>query len=226
MLRVCVVCEGQTEETFVRMVLAPAFYSSGINLIGETIQTSRGHKGGALNYERVQRHLINRLKQSSAIAVTTFFDYYRLDNNFPGYQEAQEKNGISNKLEYLNNAFHTEIISASGSAANRFIPHIQPYEFEALLFSDVSVLTSIESNWIAKESSLRAVRNAAGSPEHINDQPETKPAAHLETHLTNPSFRKTLHGPVAAEKMGLNKIEAECAIFAAWTNKLRLIKAS
>jgi len=26
MKRVCIVCEGQTEETFVRDVLAPAFY--------------------------------------------------------------------------------------------------------------------------------------------------------------------------------------------------------
>ena len=33
MKRVCVVCEGQTEEMFVNNVLAPAFYGLGLNLI-------------------------------------------------------------------------------------------------------------------------------------------------------------------------------------------------
>ena len=57
MRRVCVVCDGQTEETFVRDVLAPAFYPLGMNLIPETIATSPGHQGGALKYDRVKRHL-------------------------------------------------------------------------------------------------------------------------------------------------------------------------
>jgi len=41
--------------------------------------------------------------------------------------------------------------------------------------------------------------------------------------LTSPKYRKTRHGPIAAQKMGLAKIETECAFFAAWLNKIRLI---
>ena len=37
MKRVCIVCEGQTEETFVRDVLAPAFYHLNLNLIPEMV---------------------------------------------------------------------------------------------------------------------------------------------------------------------------------------------
>ena len=48
MIRVCIVCEGQTEEEFVLNVLSPSFYSLGLNLIPEMIETSPGHKGGAL----------------------------------------------------------------------------------------------------------------------------------------------------------------------------------
>jgi Domain of unknown function (DUF4276) len=221
MRRVCVVCEGQTEETFVRQVMAPVFYPLNINLVGETIQTSPGNKGGALNYDRVKRHLVNRLRQANAATVTTFFDYYRLDSRFPGYEAALQKNGISNKLQLLNQHLHEDIVNTSGCVATRFIPHIQPYEFEALLFSDVKTLTAIEPMWASKSSALQAVRDAASSPEHINDSPETKPAAHLELQLTSPSFRKRLHGPIAAEKIGLHKIEAECAAFAAWINMLR-----
>jgi hypothetical protein len=223
MRRVCVVCEGQTEETFVRQVLAPAFFPLSINLIGETIQTSPGNKGGALNYDRVKKHLVNRLRESSGPIVTTFFDYYRLDKRFPGYEAANSKNGISNKLQFLNQALHADVVSASGCVANRFIPHIQPYEFEALLFSDVHTLITIQPNWTSKRQALQAVRDAASSPEHINDSPQTKPAAHLESHLKNPSFRKRLHGPIAAEKIGLHKIEAQCATFAVWVNTLRSI---
>jgi hypothetical protein len=79
MKRVCVVCEGQTEETFVRDVLAPALIDLGVHLNPETIETSPGHKGGALRYDRVKRHLRNTLRQRNAPTVTTLFDLYRLD---------------------------------------------------------------------------------------------------------------------------------------------------
>ena len=68
---------------------------------------------------------------------------------------------------------------------------------------------------------LLEIPNAAASPEHINDRPETKPAAHLERELSNPSYRKRRHGPVAAQKIGLAKMEAECAFFAAWLQRIR-----
>ena len=47
MKRVCIVCEGQTEEAFVKTVLAPAFYKVGLQVESQTIETSVGHKGGA-----------------------------------------------------------------------------------------------------------------------------------------------------------------------------------
>ncbi len=39
MKRVCIVCEGQTEETFVRDVLAPALHDLGLSLIPEMVET-------------------------------------------------------------------------------------------------------------------------------------------------------------------------------------------
>ena len=43
MRRICVVCEGQTEEEFVLNVIAPTFYAIGLNLIPQMIETSPGH---------------------------------------------------------------------------------------------------------------------------------------------------------------------------------------
>ncbi len=37
MKRVCIICEGQTEETFVREILAPNFYELNLSLSGQTV---------------------------------------------------------------------------------------------------------------------------------------------------------------------------------------------
>ena len=221
MKRVCIVCEGQTEETFVRDVLAPAFYHLDLNLIPEMVETSPGHKGGALKYDRVKRHLRNTLRQSSAPVVTTLFDLYRLDSDFPSFAASQAQPDLSRRVNVLKQALHADVVAEAGCQPERFIPYIQPYEFEALLFSDVPTLTRIEPGWQSATAALAAARAVAESPEHINDRPETKPAAHLERELNNPSYRKRRHGPIAAQKIGLAKIEAECAFFAAWLAQIR-----
>ena len=221
MKRVCIVCEGQTEETFVRDVMAPAFYHLGLNLIPEMVETSPGHKGGALKYDRVKRHLRNTLRQSSAPVVTTLFDLYRLDSDFPSFAASQAQPDLSRRLNVLKQALHADVVAEADCQPERFIPYIQPYEFEALLFSDVPTLTRIEPGWQSATAALAAARAVAESPEHINDRPETKPAAHLERELNNPSYRKRRHGPIAAQKSGLAKIEAECAFFAAWLAQIR-----
>jgi len=219
--RVVVVCEGETEEEFVRDVLAPGFCGVGLYLEAQMVQTSPGHRGGALNYDRVKPHLRNTLRQKSAPVVTTIFDLYKLDKRFPGFEQSRALPDLGQKLDVLRRELHADVVAAAGCQPDRFIPYIQPYEFEALLFSDVPTLTRVEQGWQAAAQALAAVRAAADSPEHINDRPETKPAAHLERELSNPSYRKRRHGPIAAQKIGLAKIEAECAFFAAWLAQIR-----
>lgn len=223
MRRVCVVCEGQTEEEFVNQVLAPAFYCLDLNLVPEMVASSPGHKGGALRYERVKRHLRNTLRQSSAPVVTTLFDLYRLDSDFPGFADSLVQVDLSSRLGGLKSAWHADVVAEAGCQPGRFIPYIQPYEFEALLFSDVQTLTHLERGWQVASDALAAVLEAAGSPEHINDSPQTKPAAHLERELKTPRYRKALHGPSAAGKIGLARIEDKCAFFAEWLAQLRAL---
>ncbi len=220
---VFVVCEGQTEETFVRDVLAPAFYPQ-LNLIGQIIETSPGHKGGGLSYQRVLRHLRDTLRQSSAPFVTTLFDLYQLDTDFPGHREATGK-PLEQRLNLLNASLHRAVVAATGCQPDRFLPYIQPYEFEALLFSDVAALTGLNDTWAGAEAKLQAIRDSAETPEHIDDGPTTKPAAHLERHLTQPNYSKRLDGPRAISRIGLAKIEQECRYFAAWLASLRELAA-
>ena len=219
MTRLHIVCEGQTEETLVRDVLIPALCPPLI-VDYSLVETSPGHKGGALSYPRVQRHLRNILRQSSMPFVTTLFDLYRLESSFPGHAEAKGK-PLEQRLSLLNAKFHEDITAITNCRPEQFLPCIQPYEFEALLFSDVPTLTVLETEWTRVTAKLQVVRDGVETPEHINDGPETKPAAHLERHLTQPGYRKTLHGPIAASLIGLARIEQECRYFAAWLDRLR-----
>jgi len=221
MTRVCIICEGQTEETFVRAVLAPAFLPLGLSLIGQTIETSVGKKGGGLSYTRIKRDVINTLKQSSLPKVTTMIDLYRLPTDFPGFEKARNTADLEIKLDILLDEFQKDIASAFSFDPSRFIPYIQPYEFEALLFSEVEKISSAEASWNSKVKRLTEIRSKVMSPEHINDSPETKPAAHLERELNHPRFSKTRHGPSIATEIGLSKIESECQFFARWIKKLR-----
>lgn len=221
-MRVVVVCEGETEEEFVGNVLAPAFTQLGLHLEAQLVQTSPGHRGGALNYDRVKRHLCHTLRQKNAPFVSTFFDLYKIDKRFPGFEQAMGKTDVGQKLEVLRRELHGDVVAAAQCRPERFIPHIQPYEFESLLFSEPAALAEVNPAWTQKSiDHLLHIRNQAVSPEHINDKPETKPAAHLQRELGN--YRKRLHGPIAAQKIGLNKIEAECAFFAAWLAKIRTL---
>lgn len=220
MIRVVVICEGQTEETFIRDVIAPILAPQQIFLTARLISTSKTSKGGALSYERVKRFVLNTLKEQDNLFVTTFFDLYALDNAFPGYVESKQQTDVYKKVAVLEQAFKNDVASGNFSFANRLLPYIQPYEFEGLLFSDIEKLTHIESSWSQVTSRLQAVRTNAETPEHINDGYETKPSAQLEKHLCNPSFRKTLHGTLAIEAIGIDTLLAECRHFSRWYNEL------
>jgi hypothetical protein len=221
MRRVVIVCEGQTEEAFISRVLFPAFADLGLHLQGITVETSPGHKGGALSYARLRPAVRNALANERVAAVTTFVDLYKLANDFPGHAEAMAQHNLAARLHDIEAALHADVVQHSGCDPARFIPHVQPYEFEALLFSDVELLAAVEAGWGAATNALSQARHSAATPEEINDGHETKPSARLESALRNPHYRKLRHGPIAAERIGLARIAAECPHFGAWLTRLR-----
>ncbi len=219
MTHIIVIAESQTEETFVRDVLAPVFVPQGIVLRTWLIATSTTSKGGALVYSRVQKHLIQTLKQWRTAYVTTFFDLYALDKAFPGYPLSQQKRDVYERLSVLEKAFHDDIVQKAACRPERFIPHIQPYEFEGLLFANTDALIEVEPEWQQYRLELAAIRQKVSNPELINDGPETHPSIRLQ-RILSPSYRKTRHGPLATQRIGLDRIKQECPHFAAWCTRL------
>ncbi|WFP49149.1 DUF4276 family protein [Methylomonas sp. EFPC3] len=220
MIRMFVVCEGQTEETFVRDVIAPILANQQVYLIPRLIPTSKGHKGGGLNYQRVKRFIINCLKEDSNAVVTTFFDLYALDSEFPCFQESQRIMDVQERAKKLENEFKLDLFKDNELFADRFIPHIQPYEFEGLLFSDVEKIIELETDWKRYLSALQLVRSEFPSPEHINNSYETKPSARLKSILKQPTYGKVRHGSLAIKSIGIDKLCEQCQHFSEWYTKL------
>lgn len=220
MIRVYVVCEGQTEEKFIGDVISPILAQRNIFLIARTIQTSKGFSGGALSYDRVRSFIVKCLKSDSNALVTTFFDLYGLPNNFPYYSEAHQLTDLYEKVEYLELSLKNDITSENSSFSSRLIPYIQPHEFEGLLFSDIRKLTDLEPSWGIRIKKLQPILDNFDSPEHINNGYETKPSQQLKNTLSNPAYIKTLHGPLAAASIGVDKLCSECKHFASWYQQL------
>lgn len=223
MATVYVLAEGQTEERFIKNVVAPSLSYSGIYLIPMLIPTSKSGKGGAISYDRFLRYATNILKQQSNTYLTSFLDFYQLDNNFPKFNELDKLNGIYNKIQHLENSLYEDLISKVGCTPNRFIPHIQPHEFEALLFSDVSKFSNVEPDWEIQIVKLNKICEQYENPEYINNSYDTAPSKRLE-NLLIPKYRKTRHGPLLAQEITLEIIENKCPHFKEWMEKLRTLK--
>ncbi|WP_042010387.1 DUF4276 family protein [Aeromonas fluvialis] len=211
MSRVLVFVEGQTEETFVRDLLVPYFAPLGIYLTPILAQTSPGHKGGIVSYGKV-KHQVTRLCRQNHGAyayVTTLIDYYGLPTDFPAIDnQAQDAH---QRVLQIEQALQQDIDEPN------FIPNLLLHEFEALLFSAPAKF----AEWLddgASVAELDAIRAAFDSPEHINNSPQTAPSKRILALV--PNYKKTLHGPLIAEDIGLDAIRAQCPHFNRWIERL------
>lgn len=214
MLEVKVIVEGDTEERFIKQLVAPSLRHLNIFIKPENLK-------GAVKFDRIKFYARNSLRKNSHVVVTTFIDLYALDTNFPEYAESKNILDVYERLVRLEKALYTAIVEYAGCRPEQFISYIQPYEYEGLLFSDVHALSTVELAWVKKLTELNKVRSAYPSPEHINDGFDTKPSQRLDKLLSAPKYHKTTHGPRIAERVTLKVIEQECPHFRQWMESLR-----
>lgn len=215
MKRVLLLVEGQTEETFVKTVLAPYFWAfetaiEVTRVVTKRVQGRRAYRGGCLNYSQVKADL-QRLLSSNPAAVTTLFDYYALPDDFPGRRSLRESASCFDRVAHL----EAELARSVGDP--RFIPNIVLHEFEGLLFSMPSEIAKVLLA-DARAAELEAIAAAHASPEEIDEGPETHPSKRITRLL--PEYQKALHGPQIAARIGLQAIRARCRHFAAWLGRM------
>ncbi len=114
----------------------------------------------------------------------------------------------------------TDLVAEMGGSFNpiRFIPFVMMHEFEALLFSDcVAFSRAIDRPDL--EGKFQSIRNEFTTPEDINDSPVKAPSKRIDD--LEPRYQKPLKGLLAAQAIGLTRIQQECPHFRAWLNQLK-----
>ncbi|MCY3826333.1 MAG: DUF4276 family protein [Candidatus Dadabacteria bacterium] len=222
MKKVIIVCEGQTEEAFVNKLLYPELWAKGVFTEPRIISTSPLGKGGVLSGERVLRYLRNTLRERGNTYVTTFFDLFALPQDFPGLKNTPMAAGPLDHATEIETALHNAVVREAGCLPERFFPHIQPYEFEALLFSDTTGFVRAEPAWKAFAGKLASIRENAKSPEYINDGADTHPSARLQ-NLLHPRYKKVTHGAGVSAEIGIDRIRSECQHFDQWLSRIEAV---
>ena len=210
MIRLAVVAEGQTEEEFVKLLLDPQLRQFGVAatpiLLGRARSRTAG--GGDVTVPRLVSdvaHLSNSFN-----AVTTLVDLY-------GFRGKEQRSA-----EELEEVIRTDVERTTGELRDRLVPYVQRHEFEGLLFSDVSAFAILPDVRPEAVQSLKNIRSAFESPEDINDDRTTAPSKRIADAV--PRYRKRAHGPLIAEKTGLEAIRAACPRFNAWLERLETLQ--
>ena len=213
MIRIKVLVEGQTEETFVRDSLVDYFARQEIFITPILLRTSKKSKGGISSYLKIQNQVNKLCAGDNSCYVTTLLDYYGLPSDFPGKAAITDNMSITQIIEILENAFSADI-----NKPRQFIPNLMVHEFEALLFSDVSKFRETVTDNERDIEQLITIRNQFSTPEDINDSYVTAPSKRIKKIL--PRYKKVIDGCMVAKTIGLDKIRQECHHFDAWINKL------
>ena len=215
--RLYITVEGATERKFADEVLKPHLANYSIDVRSRVVLTNRklGKRGGLFDFAKIRDDL-RRLMQddrSDEAAFTTMIDLYALPAEFPGWPEARKKAIAVQRVAILETAFRAEMRD------ERFWPHIQLHEFEALLYCDLSQLRSrIPESARAIEELSKDVVGLA--PEDINEGSATAPSKRIIRHLPIYEKTKVRIGAPAAAAIGLPALRAQCPHFGAWVERL------
>lgn len=222
MVRVHVLVEGQTEETFVKDVLQAHFNQRQIYLFPRLIG-KLGHRGGIGEYPRARRDILATLKQESRVFCTTMFDYYGMPDSWP-QRAAAKRSPFSQRPVMIEQAILSDIAEELGNGFNtaRLVPYVQMHEFEALLFSDAKLLA--KGLELADDTPIQAVRDQFETPEDIDDSPQTAPSKRILG--LNRRYSKVLDGVRISQEIGLGRMRAQCPHFSEWIGKLEALAGS
>jgi hypothetical protein len=152
-----VFCEGQTEGGFCRQVLQPHLFPQGDGIIHSLAVGEKDHRHlyGGIKYQRIRKFILNTIKnrQASDVLFTTMFDLYALPKDFPGV--ADDVLNAANPTPYV---LALEAAFANDIDHHRFVPHLQLYEYETILFADPEAFAFTFENWGTRFANFRRLR--------------------------------------------------------------------
>jgi len=221
--RVLILVEGQTEERFTKDVLAPTFWEKGLSiqptiLVTKRVKSGANFKGGVTNFPKFRNDAERLLNSAGDALVTTMLDYYGLPNDFPGMKTRPPNGSPMQRVLHVEGA-----LARHFGAPTNFLPFLALHEFEAWLFSSPAEIPRT-LNEPAKQPLIEAVRAGVTTPEEIDERPQSAPSKRIATIF--PAYKKALHGPIVAARIGLQRIREECPHFNGWIEKLEAFAAT
>lgn len=215
MKRIIIICEGPTEQAFIKTNMFATFIQKGIHLQTPVIKAS---KGGIVKWSQLKEQIEIHLKSDTDAIVTTFIDYYGLYSKyeFPGWNDAHTIQDINDRLDSLENYMLKNI---DKKLQNRFLPYLQLHEFEGLLFNELSVfIEQIPNKDILKMEELKKIFVDFPNPEMINNSKETSPSHRLKRIING--YNKIVYGDILSEAIGLERIRNKSPRFNNWLKKM------
>jgi len=215
---IAVICEGKTEQVFVEKIIAPYLRSKNIFISAFQIRKP-GQKGGDVKFERLLNELKNTLHQPHWNSITTFFDFYGLKGQWPGYSEAMLQQTPKEKSTTLVTAVQdkVETIFVDLHTRSRFLPYFAMHETEALYFSCPQTMAN---QLEVCKTSIESILEDCSEPEAINNRRETSPSHRIGTLIGKKFTKKTTTGIAIAEAIGLHKMRDRCPIFNQWITQM------
>lgn len=216
MIRLNVTAEGFSEERFVSDILREHLLNFGVYVEVRKVLTNRTlrKRGGIVSYQKFRKDITQWFKECPDVYHTTFIDLYGLKNDFPGYT-------TTTHLQPYSRIAEIERLMQDDLAFQKFIPYIQLHEFEALLFSNTTIMEDMLSLYnYFRPNSFTNIRNSApdSNPELINEGPETAPSKRILSICY--SYDKVGDGILILKEIGLPTLRQECKHFNEWLTKL------
>ncbi|OFW03056.1 MAG: hypothetical protein A3I61_05225 [Acidobacteria bacterium RIFCSPLOWO2_02_FULL_68_18] len=225
MIRLHIVVEGQTEETFVNEVLAPELGAHNTFTDAHRITTGRKHgrthRGGWDSYQKLQRDLVLWMKQDqdADARFTTMVDLYALPGDFPGYAECGRIAVPIQRAECLERHLVDDIIRELGNAVARcLVPYIQLHEFETFVFCEPAKLLVAFPAETGAVHRLDVIRQQFAGPEDIDDGKTSAPSKRILEVI--PEYTKAVAGPLIVKQIGLPRLRNDCPHFDSWITRL------
>jgi hypothetical protein len=166
----------------------------------------------------MRRDLQNLLKQhkGNQVRFTTMLDLYALYHDFPDAEEARLLSP-DERVKRLEDAFAADIDDG------RFIPHVQLYEFETILFCDPDKFSVYYENRDREIAELKAIATKAGGPEQINDGRHSAPSKRIAKLFADYPDAKPAVSAAISEAIGVDVVRRQCPHFNKWLSILEAL---
>lgn len=205
--RLVFLVEGDTEVILINNHVIPFLYSKGYSnpMNAQTILSSRKNnsKGGNISYKYLKND-VERIFAQGDVLITTFLDFFRLPNDFPGFTTEVSR------IDEIELAMHSDL-----SQYGEIIPYIQKHEVEALMFSSMEGFNLVVEDQAVLVELEKLV--SSNDPEAINGGRNTAPSKRLEALFP---YEKTVDGEIILELVGLEQMRKQCPRFNAWLDAL------